>query len=491
VLLTHSTLPRSNAQQRRSSGLYLLTGSVLVFMTFMRYSLPPLGWIAFAPFLAFLYDSVSMRRLLALLAVLAVAFVATVSKMATPEIPWAPPVPMFAVPLAMAYFVAVMLAALAHHRLGTRWGIYAFPSTVVALGWIQYTFTPGSSWGALAHTQLDSVVLMQLVSLTGLGGLTFVVALGSSLAAAAWRQGVTAVRSDLVVFAILVTSISLYGQLRLGSVAPGPTVRVAGVVSPVTHKDFHAAFADIDTLRPFDDELFTRTAHAADLGARVVVWNEMATVVTASGEKALTERGQAFAQQRGVMLVMAYGVATSMRPFHDVNKYRLYLPDGTMADEYVKRHPVPGDPDEVGTVHARIVRFGDIRFTGAICYDYGFPGIARDNAMDGADIALVPSSDWRGIDPEHAQMAVMNAVAVGLPMLRPVRAARSFATDQFGHIVGSLPANSSEGVLVVALPSRRVPTLYTTIGESLPLAALAFSLFVGLRLILRSVLSRR
>ena len=46
----------------------------------------------------------------------------------------------------------------------------------------------------------------------------------------------------------------------------------------------------------------------------------MATVVSAAGENALTARGQAFARDRGVMLLMAYG-ATSLRPFHDVNKY--------------------------------------------------------------------------------------------------------------------------------------------------------------------------
>src|SRR5262249_991942 len=151
------------------------------------------------------------------------------------------------------------------------------------------------------------------------------------------------------------------------------------------------------------------------------------TVVSVAGEAALTSRGQAFARERGVMFLMAYGVATSMRPFHDVNKYRTYLPDGTMADEYVKRHPVPGDPDDVGTAHARVVTFGGVNAPGAICYDYGFPAIARDNAVDGASVALVPSSDWRGVDPEHGQMAVMNAVAVGLPMVRPVRAATSIA----------------------------------------------------------------
>jgi apolipoprotein N-acyltransferase len=474
------------ARPRVSPALLLAGGGILVVMTFMRYSLAELGWVVFAPFLVFLHGRATLPRHLALLATLVVAFLLAVSKMATAEIPWAP-VPMFAIPIALEYFVALVLAGAAHRRLGARWGLCAFASLAVVMGWVQYTFTVGSSWGVLAHTQLDNLALVQVAALTGVGGITFLVALGSGLAAAAWSSGLRAVRTDLATFGLLLGSGLLYGQLRLGQPAPGTPVQVGSVVSPVTHREFHAALRDLDTLRSLDSALFARSARAADLGATVVVWNEMATVVSAAGEAALVSRGQEFATERGIVLLMAYGVATSLHPFHDINKYRIYLPDGTMADEYVKRHPVPGDPDEVGRAHARVVAFGGVNYAGAICYDYGFPGIARDNARDGAGLALVPSSDWRGIDPEHGRMALMNAVAVGLPMVRPVRAATSIASDQYGRLLGAMRADGpGDGVLVVAVPSQRVPTLYARTGEIVPLAALAFCALVIVRLLRQS-----
>jgi len=228
--------------------------------------------------------------------------------------------------------------------------------------------------------------------------------------------------------------------------------------------------------------LFARSAKAVDLGAQVVVWNEMATLVSVAGESALASRGQAFAKERGVMLLMAYGVVESLQPLRDINKYRVYLPDGTLADEYLKRHPVPGDPDRVGQAHAKVIAFGGVNFAGAICYDYGFPGIARDNALDGGGLALVPSSDWRGIDPEHGRMALMNAVAVGLPMVRPVRAATSIASDAYGRILGSMRADAQgDAVMVVAVPSERVPTIYASAGELVPPAALMFCLVAFVR----------
>jgi apolipoprotein N-acyltransferase len=461
-----------------SPALLLVGGGALIFLTFMMYGLGELGWVAFAPFLAFLHERGTVQRHLALLATLVVAWTAAISKMATGEIPWLV-VPMFAIPAALSSFVMLAFAGLAHRRLGARWGIYTFSSMAVVIGWIQYVFTPGSSWGVLAHTQVDNLPLVQLAALTGLGGITFLVAFGSGLAAAAWSSGARVVRADIAVFAALVLCALLYGQLRLGEPAPAVTVRVGGVVSPVTHKEFRTAYESVDNLRPLDDELFARSARAADLGAKVVVWNEMATLVSVAGEAVLVARGQALAKERGILLLMAYGVVKSTHPFHDANKYRIYLPDGTLADEYLKRHPVPGDPDDKGTAHARVVPLGGVNISGAICYDYGFPGIARDNANDGAGLALVPSSDWKGIDPQHGRMALVNAVAAGLPMMRPVRAATSIASDPFGRLIGTLRADgASGGVLVVTMPGERVATLYARTGEVVPLVAVAFCAFV-------------
>jgi len=466
---------REAARPAVSPLLLLVGGVALIAFTFMRYSVPAIAWVAFAPFLLVLNERGTLGRHLGVLIALVIAMLIAVSKMATAGISWMPTIPMFAVPMALEYFVAVAIASIVHRRLGVRWGVYTFATAVTALTWIQYSFTPGSSWGALAHTQLENLPLIQLAALTGTGGLTFLVALGSALAAAAWSSGVRVIRWDLALFGFLLGISILYGEARLSRPAPGPSVLVGSVVSPVSHDEFNRALANVDTLRRFDGELFARSARAADHGAKVIVWNELATFVSRASEPAFDARGQTFAKDRGVMLVMAYGVVESLQPFRDVNKYRIYLPDGTMADEYLKRYPVPGDPDEVGRAHARVVNFGGVNYSGGICYDYGFPNIARDNAVDGADLAVVPSSDWRGIDPEHGEMAMMNAVAVGLAMVRPVRAATSFATDQYGRVLGSLRADASgDGVMVVAVPGKRVSTLYARTGEIVPLVALAF-----------------
>lgn len=463
----------------------LLGGALLIFLSFMRFGIGELGWIAYAPLLVFLHRRGSLKAHLALLGVLLVAMHLTIAKMVTSELSFAA-VPMFAIPGALASFLALSLSGAAHRRLGAHWGVYTFASLSVVAGWAQYTFSPGSSWGALAHTQLDNAPLLQLSALTGLGGLSFLVALGSALTAAVWTSGYRTVRRDVLAFGLLLVGALVYGQLRLASPAPGPSLLVGSVVSPVTHADFRSAMSDIDSLRRHDDVLFARTAQAADLGARAIVWNEAATLVTEGGEEALLARARAFAKERGVLLMVAYGTALSLQPFHWRNQYRVFLPDGSEADHYLKRHPVPGDGDEQGKVHARVFPFEGVQLTGAICYDYGFPGIARDNARDGAGLVLLPSSDWRGIDPQHGRMAMLNATAVGVSMVRPVRRAVSVAVDQYGRTLGALASDGgNDGVMVTRVPGGRVQTLYASTGEVVPLAALAFSVLAILRMLWR------
>jgi len=72
-------------------------------------------------------------------------------------------------------------------------------------------------------------------------------------------------------------------------------------------------------------------------------------------------------------------------------------------------------------------------------------------------------------------MALLNALSVGLPMVRPVRAATSIVSDQYGRILASSRADGrGDGVMVAAVPTERVRTLYARTGEVVPYAAFAF-----------------
>ena len=104
--------------------------------------------------------------------------------------------------------------------------------------------------------------------------------------------------------------------------------------------------------------------------------------------------------------------------------------------------------------------------TGAICYDFDFPALALEQARLGLDLAVVPSSDWRGIDPVHTQMASLRAIEGGFSLLRSTRFGLSAAFDSTGRArAWESSFESKDRVMLATLPARGRPTLYRAIGD--------------------------
>jgi apolipoprotein N-acyltransferase len=253
-----------------------------------------------------------------------------------------------------------------------------------------------------------------------------------------------------------------FGALRLdGSDGAAPTVRAAAVAV-----DFPERLSSMEDLRGNVETLFARSELAARRGAEIVVWNEVATVVERWEEAALVARGAAFAKERGVDLVMAYGIVLTREPFRIDNVFRWFGAGGETVESYRKHFLPPGEPSIRGVepllVHDR--PWG--RTAGAICYDYDSPALAREHARGGAGLVVLPSSDWGGIDPQHTLMMRVRAIEGGMSVVRAVRAATSMAFDPYGRVRASMPAREqNERVMLATVPAARVPTLYAAAGD--------------------------
>ncbi|MEM6925641.1 MAG: nitrilase-related carbon-nitrogen hydrolase, partial [Myxococcota bacterium] len=189
--------------------------------------------------------------------------------------------------------------------------------------------------------------------------------------------------------------------------------------------------------------------------------------IEADDEAAFLERAAAFTELHGVDVLFAYVVPLTGGEYRYENKYVWMTPEGPL-ETYFKHHPVPGEGAVPGTepLVAHVRPYGTA--AGAICYDYDFPGMSKAHAAAGAGLALVPSSDWRGIDPFHSQMAAVRGIEGGYAVVRSVRWATSLATDALGRVRGAASYFEGERILLASVPTTRVPTLYSRIGEVLP-----------------------
>lgn len=481
---------RPAAGDGRGAWLFAL-GGLLICLSMLRFSVQPFAWIAYAPLLVALHRHGGRRRHLALLAVLVVAFHLAVGKIITAPLSFVF-TPLFALPFAAAAWISVSLSAAAWRRLGPRAGTYLFPVLVVAFEWFFSTLTSQSSWGSMAFNQSQNLSLLQATTFFGIGGVSFLVALGSSLAASVISRGARAHRVDLAVFLALFAGAHLYGELRLAAGLPGKPIALAGVVSPFSAEEIPGVMRNLELAREKDEALFERTRKAAGSGARLVIWNEAATMLRREDEPGFVARGRDAALESGVDLFMAYGVLVSERPLRFENKYLWIRPDGEVVDEYWKRHPVPSEGTIAGKRPAKVFPADPLqpalgRVGGAICYDLDFPSVALGLARAGAGMVALPSSDWRGIDPLHSDMARIMGIATGMSVLRSVRSATSMASDPYGRVRASRRfEDADDGVMLAELPAVRVPTLYAAIGDVFPIACLVFSLGLGAALLTSS-----
>ncbi len=223
--------------------------------------------------------------------------------------------------------------------------------------------------------------------------------------------------------------------------------------------------------------IFNRTAKSAALGAKIVVWNEGAFLLDKTNETNWIDSIQTLANKSNVTIVASYILLTSEAPLRYENKFLLIDAKGKLLHTYLKHQPVPGEPAKKGVGPIQSFQIEGLNLGGAICYDYDFPYLAKENRKANSDIVALPSSDWRGIDPIHTQMACFRAIEQGHSIIRSTRFGLSAAISPYGNMVAKMSAFSSKDKLMISeLPKKSITTIHSIIGDSFIYLCITFIL---------------
>jgi apolipoprotein N-acyltransferase len=408
----------------------------------------------------------------AFVGVLVLAWILLCAKIVTAPIP-----PFVALGFGLPIGLLFSAAYLAWHALRKRSpgsSALAFAALMVLAEWAQHGLSPLATWGAVAYTQSEHLALMQLASVTGLHGVSALVYFFAAVLEEGLANGWSPVRRRLMIAAAVVGGVIAFGQARL-AVATGQATQTVLVAAVGTDSDLSGPpLPTAEEMAQVDARIWARTRTAAAAGAKLVVWTEASTLVYADDEATWTEGVGDLANEIGVPIVAAYVVPTSNDPFGYENKYIYVGPDGSVEHTYFKHHPVPGEPAVPGTGPTPKVVSPELgNVSGAICYDYDFPRLALRQARAGIDIVALPSSDWRGIDPIHTQMAAVRAIEGGHSIVRSTRWGLSAGIDPYGRIRGWLSHfDDDERILLVNVPRHGIWTFYGVAGDWFPGACL-------------------
>jgi apolipoprotein N-acyltransferase len=479
------TVERVSDQERGArwdQNLCLPAAALLLLFANGRNNVPIAAWLAPVFMLRFLRGTHAWRFLAVyILAVAAWAF----------QFRGMVPAPQpFLATVWMSYGLCMMLPFIADrllaHRLRGFLSTFIFPCAAMSFDYL-ISLLPYGSWGSPAYTQYGNLPLMQLVSVTGIYGITFLIAWFAAVINWAWENGFDwpRIRWGVLTYASLLVAIHFFGGVRLLFPPEGSTVRIASLTRPdipIFPSDSirrragsgELTAAEIqqvrDRSRLIDEDLLRRAAREADAGAEVVFWGEGNSYVLPADEQWLMARASQVAREKKIYLGLGNVVWHYSQPKPLENTFLLFDPSGALTWKFLKARPVPGGEAAISLRDDGKLKFTDTpfgRISCVVCFDADFVQLLHQAGRGAADLVLVPSSDWREIDPWHTQMAVFRAVEQGFNMVRHASDGLSIAVDYQGRVWGSMDHYniSTDHVLVARIPIRGVQTVYSRIND--------------------------
>jgi apolipoprotein N-acyltransferase len=387
-------------------------------------------------------------------------------------------------------------------RLSGFTSTLVYPLAVTALEFLTISANPMGSIGAQAYTQYSSPVLMQLVSVTGMWGITFLITWFATTINFAWERSFSwpRVRRGVAIYTGIMLVVLGYGNIRLAFPhQESGTLRVHGLIAADGHETKQALMEaqqeSWDSYRRMSGEIqdlyINGTLREAERGAQLVVWPENAVWLASEDEADLIARGQEIAQGKEVYIALGYSVEYQDNSPYE-NKLVVIDPAGEIVLEHLKfgGQAIEGFKPGDGILRTVETPYGTL--SGIICWDTFFQKPVLQAGRNGTDILVTTSYEFRAIVPMHAQITTFRSIENGVSLVRVADNGISFATDPYGRTVASVDFfNTSERVMVAQVPAYHVTTLYSIIGNLFGWLAVAALLGISTWLVVSNRLSKR
>ena len=403
--------------------------------------------------------------------------------------------------------VAVAAGRLRPYAVAAAWTVYEFLKSGGFLGF---------PWGLAAYPVNTITPLIQFTALTGVWGLSLLMALVNAAVAEGvqrpWRR--QPVGAYLMVAALAIGALG-YGFLRLGTQAhrePGAGAGTPIEVALIQH-NVDPWGGDADEQDASLRTLMRLTRRVFDEGdPDLVVWSETALLSQPVGDSAAEyfevipdgDPLAPFLRSLDVHLITGAPYVVDPRAFEYSNASFLIHPGADRFDHYRKQQLVPfaeavpfWEVDFVRRFYRSMVGIGagwvagddptvftlatsdgrSVRLSTPICFEDAFPALNRRFVRAGAELLVNLTNDsWSqtvSSETQHLVAARFRSVETARPLLRATNGGITAALDVYGRpMPGSvLPPFTADAALVTLyLPATPAMTPYVAFGDYLPVA---------------------
>lgn len=425
---------------------------------------------------------------------------------------------------AMHYFelpfpVAVLALALWYLVVcGVPFGLFAAGATVlrshrlpgalltIAALWVTSEFLRarlmGQPWGLLGYTQHAQLPLVQIASITGVYGVSFLLALGNAAvadvvarAASSSRYG----RRELVRLVGAIAAVAgcwAVGRFAMSVPAGAAGTRQVAIVQTNVAPRLHWTRAYTDAQL----EAHVRATDALGIGPSLIVWPENSVPRYLEREPMLAVQLASLARRHHADLLFGGPRYESGRTY---NAARLITSSGRNGGHYDKRRLVlfaeekPLAPVQAAGAEESPEQFSEGTGSGvlrsvvpigvSICHEIVHADLIRDTVRDGAELLINIANDgwldrgYHAAAAQHLAMAVFRAVETRRFLVRAATTGPSAVIDPYGRILAAQPADTA-GVVTAGVGGIGTMTPYVRFGDVFAMACALVSLLRLVRL---------
>ncbi len=353
-----------------------------------------------------------------------------------------------------------------------------------------YLFT-GLPWGVLGATQHRFVPLIQVSSITGVYGVSFLIVLvNAAVYDFAIERGRRCIASIATACAVVALCLA-YGAASLAKGAPGvEAVKIAMVQGNVPQEEKFGEGFQREIVQRFHDLTLSVASEKPDL----IVWPETSVPGYYMYDPMLKSSLSSLQMETRTPLLFGSAHAVTMDGGTEYyNSAFLIDSKGAPVDRYDKIHLVlfgeiipckrllpflkrfvPFEEDFSPGEALTIFSIPQGRFAVLICFEDIFPDLAREAARRGARFIVNITNDaWFGKTSQpyqHVAYAVFRCVENGIPMVRATNSGLSCYIDRHGRVYHVLRDRVGKELCVQGTAVDNVDisgsrTLYTRLGN--------------------------
>ncbi|HJV34379.1 apolipoprotein N-acyltransferase [Geomonas sp.] len=411
----------------------------------------------------------------------------------------------------LALYPAVVVSLVRRAEMRGISSLCSFPVLWVAGELVRSYLLTGFPWANLGYTQYRTLPLIQISDLTGVYGVSFLIAFANVVFHKGWvwfrdKDARYPLAGVLILLALLVLSLG-YGFSALNRPDSGKLQRVLLVQGNIAQDvKWNPAYQEA-TVRTYE-RLTRQGCQSPDT---LVVWPESALPFYLQGEPRYAARVTSLATElKSCLVTGSPALEREGALTRYLNSAFLISPTGGVLGRSDKLHLVPfGEYVPLAAlfpfVNKLVAGIGDFspgkeavplpmpggRIGVLICFEAIFPEVARSYVERGGGLLVNITNDaWFGNSSapyQHLSMTVFRAVENRVPLVRAANTGISAVIDSKGHVRGMTPL-FAEATLAAEVRRGEGGSFYTRHGDLFALACLGGALAIVIACFMKSAL---